>query len=145
MFNIVKREPRYSWGLLNLKDEMNRMFHNFFDEYDQRENIWAPSVDITEDKDKLMLTAELPGVDKKDVKISIQNNVLIIEGEKKQKSEKKEDDHYRSERFYGKFCRSFTLPSELDSEKIDADYSNGVLTVTLPKSEKIKPRQIEIK
>lgn len=145
MLNIVRREPRYGWGLLNLKGEMNRMFHNFFDEYDQRENCWAPSVDIAEDKDKLMLTAELPGVDKKDVKISIQNNVLIIEGEKKQQSEKKEDDYYRSERFYGKFCRSFTLPSELDSEKIDADYSNGVLTVTLPKSEMVKPHQIEIK
>ena len=84
-------------------------------------------------------------MDKKDVKISIQNNVLVIEGEKKQKTEKKEDNYYRSERFYGKFCRSFTLPSELDSEKIDADYSNGVLTVTLPKSDKVKPRQIEIK
>jgi HSP20 family protein len=145
MFSIVKREPRYGWGLVNLRDEINRMFSNFFDEWDQRETRWAPSVDIAENKDKLTLTAELPGVDKKDVKINIRNNILNIEGEKKQQFEKKEDDYYRSERFYGKFCRSFTLPSDIDSEKIKADYSNGVLTIDLPKPEAVKPRQIEIK
>ena len=144
MFSTLKREPRNGRGLINLRDEMNRMFGNFFDEHDQRENCWAPSVDIVDDDDKLMLSAEVPGVDKKDVKINIQNNILTIEGEKKQKNEINKDDHYRTERFYGKFCRSFTLPSDVDSENIKADFSNGILSITLPKSEKVKPRQIEI-
>ena len=144
MFSTLKREPRNGRGLNNLRDEMNRMFGNFFDEHDQRENCWAPSVDIVDDDDKLMLSAEVPGVDKKDVKINIQNNILTIEGEKKQKNEINKDDHYRTERFYGKFCRSFTLPSDVDSENIKADFSNGILSITLPKSEKVKPRQIEI-
>jgi len=145
MMSIAKRNPRYGWGFMNLRDEMNRVFGSFFDEFDRSECCGAPSVDIVEQDDKLTLTAELPGIDKKEVKISLQNNVLTIEGEKKQQSEVKEDDYFRTERFYGKFCRSFTMPSEIDSEKISADYSDGVLTVSLPKSEKAKPHQIEIK
>lgn len=145
MLNIVRREPGYGWGLLNLKDEMNRMFRNFFEEYDQRGSLWAPSVDIVEENDRLELTAEIPGVDKKDVKISVQDNVLTIEGQKKQEYEEKNDSYYCCERSFGRFSRSFTIPSNVDSEKIKADYKDGILTLTLPKVEEAKPRQIEIK
>jgi HSP20 family protein len=145
MLSIVKREPRFGWGLMNLRDEMNRMFNNFYEDFDQAESRWVPSVDILEEKDSLRLSAELPGVDKKDVRINIQNGILTIEGEKKQESEKKEDDYYRTERFYGKFTRSFTLPSGIDAENVKADFRDGILHITLPKTEKAKPRQIEIK
>ena len=145
MMSIVRRNPRYDGSFLNLRDEMNRIFGNLSDECNSNDNCWAPSVDIVEQDDKLTLAAELPGIDKNEVKISLQNNVLTIEGEKKQLTEIKEDDDFKTERFYGKFCRSFAMSSDIDSEKISADYSNGVLTVTLPKSEKVKPHQIEIK
>jgi HSP20 family protein len=143
MLSLVRRDPRYGWGLMNIRDELDRMFRNFYDEGESEGN-WAPSVDITENKDSLTLSAEIPGVDKKDVKISLQNNVLTIEGEKKQEKEENSDGQFRSERFYGKFSRTFTLSTDIDAEKIKADFKNGVLTVTLPKTEKVKPRQIEI-
>lgn len=143
MLSLVRRDPRYGWGLMNIRDEIDRMFRNIYDEGED-DRSWAPSVDITENKDSLTLTAEIPGVDKKDVKISLQNNVLTIEGEKKQEKEENGDGQFRSERFYGKFSRTFTLSTDIDAEKIKADFKNGVLTVTLPKTEKVKPRQIEI-
>jgi len=145
MFSIVKREPKYNWGVMNLRNEIDRMFRSFYEDSESSDSHWMPSVDIIDEKDKLLLTAEIPGVEKKDVKINLQNNVLSIEGEKKQEHEEKDDNYYRSERFYGKFCRSFTLSSDVDSDNIQADFDNGVLTVTMPKSEKVKPRQIEIK
>ena len=144
MFSIVKHQPRFNRSIKNFHDEMNRIFR-YFDDFDYNERRWMPSVDIVEEDEKYMLSAELPGIDKKDVKIGFQNNILTIEGEKKQDNELKENDSCRTERFYGKFSRSFTLSSDIDSSKIDANYSNGVLTVTLPKSEEVKPKQIEIK
>ena len=144
MMSIVKRNPRYGWGFMNLGDEMNRVFGSLFDEFDRSECRWSPSANIVEQDDKLTLTAELPGIEKKDVKINLQNNILTIEGEKKQQSEVKDDDYFKTERFYGKFCRNFTMPSDIDSENISANYSNGVLSVSLPRSEKAKPQQIEI-
>ena len=144
MFSIIKHQPRFNRGMKNFHDEMNRIFC-YFDDFDYNERRWMPSVDIVEEDEKYMLSAELSGIDKKDVKIGFQNNILTIEGEKNQNNELKENDYCRTERFYGKFSRSFTLSSDIDSGKIDANYSNGVLTVTLPKSEKVKPKQIEIK
>ena len=75
MLNLVKREPRYDWGVTGLRNEIDRMFRNFFDDYDLAGTTWSPSVDILDEKDKVVITAELPGVDKKDVKISLQNKV----------------------------------------------------------------------
>jgi len=145
MFSTITHEPKHNRGVLNLRNEMDRMFRSFYDDHETPNGHWTPSVDIVDEKDKLTLTAEIPGVDKNDVKINLQNNILNIEGEKKQELEEKDDNYYRSERYYGKFCRSFTLSSEVDSEKIQADFDNGVLVVTLPKSEKVQSRQIEIK
>ena len=144
MLSLIKREPRYGWGLFNLRNEVDRMFRDFYDDSEARESYWMPSVDITEDGDKLTLFAEIPGVKKEDVKISLNNGILTIEGEKKQTKEEKYENSYRSERYYGKFTRSFNLTSEIDAEKIKADYDSGILKITLPKSEKVKPRQITI-
>jgi len=143
MLSLVRKEPRLGWGLMNLRDEVDRMFRDFYDGTD-KESTWLPSVDIVEENGKFVLTAELPGVKKEDVKINIQDNTLTIEGEKKSSKETKDENYSRSERFYGKFSRSFTLSSEIDADKIKADFEHGVLTINLPKTEKVKPRQITI-
>ena len=106
---------------------------------------WIPPVDVVEDKDTVQITAELPGVRPDDVKISLENNLLTIRGEKRQVAEETTDRVHRYERNYGAFERSFTVPSTLDADHIQASYDMGVLTVRLPKAEKAKPRQIEVK
>jgi HSP20 family protein len=106
---------------------------------------WVPPVDVFEDKDAVQIMAELPGVKPEDVKISLENNVLTLRGEKRQAAEEKTDHVHRYERYYGVFERSFTVPSTVDAEHIKASYDLGVLTVRLPKLEKAKPRQIEVK
>ena len=102
-------------------------------------------VDIVEDSDEIRLSAEIPGMDSKDVSISVENNVLNISGEKKMVHDEKKDNVLRSERYYGKFSRSFTLPNYVDSDKIDAEYKDGVLVLHLPKKPETKPRQIQVK
>jgi len=104
-----------------------------------------PRVDIEENGNEYSIKADLPGMDKKDVSISIENGTLKIEGEKKTEQKREKDRYYHLERSYGKFCRSFALPEEVDTEKISAAMNNGVLELTLPKSEKAKPRSIEVK
>jgi len=106
---------------------------------------WTPPVDVVEDKDAVQITAELPGIKPEDVKISVDNNLLTIRGEKRQTAEEKTDHAHRYERYYGVFERSFTVPSTVDAEHIKATYDLGVLTVRLPKLERAKPRQIEVK
>ena len=106
---------------------------------------WVPPVDVFEDRDAVRIMAELPGVKADDVKISLENNVLTIRGEKRQAAEQKTDQVHRYERYYGVFERSFTVPSTVDAEHIKASYDLGVLTVRLPKLERAKPRQIEVK
>jgi HSP20 family protein len=106
---------------------------------------WVPPVDVFEDKDTVQIMAELPGVRSEDVKISLENNVLTIRGEKRQHAEEKTDRVHRYERCYGVFERAFTVPSTVDADHIKASYDLGVLTVRLPKQERAKPRQIEVK
>ncbi len=106
---------------------------------------WAPPVDIFEDHDSVQIAAELPGVKPEEVKISLENNVLTIRGEKRQVAEEKTEHVHRYERCYGVFERSFTVPSTVDADRIQASYEHGVLTVRLPKVEKTKPRQIAVK
>ena len=105
---------------------------------------WAPAVDIFEREGNIVLKAELPGVDPKDVDIRVENNVLSLRGQRKFEAETKRQDYHRVERAYGSFSRSFTLPSIVDTEKIQADCKDGVLTVTLPQKEEAKPKQISI-
>ena len=106
---------------------------------------WTPAVDIAEQENEYLVKVELPGINKDDVKITVESNVLTVRGEKKQDQEVKEDNYHRVERTYGSFLRSFRLPSSVRADRIDAVYKDGILTVTLPKAEEAKPKQIEVK
>ena len=106
---------------------------------------WSPLVDITEDEKEYLIKAELPEVKKEDVKITVQDEVLSISGERKYEKEEKGKKYHRVERAYGSFVRSFTLPEDADGTKVAAEYKDGVLKVHLPKSEKAKPKSVEIK
>lgn len=106
---------------------------------------WVPATDIFEDTDGLKISVELPGLRPDDVKVTVENQTLTIRGEKKQVAEEKTTRVHRYERSYGVFERSFALPSTLDSDKVAAKFDNGVLTITLPKAEKAKPREISVK
>lgn len=106
---------------------------------------WIPAVDIVEDKEHIQLVAELPGVKPEDVTISMENNRLILRGEKHQPATGQDNDRsYRFERTYGTFERAFTIPGTVDVERIEARYEHGVLTITMPKAERAKPRRIEV-
>ncbi len=104
-----------------------------------------PVIDVKETEKNFLINAELPGLSKDDFKLTIENNSLTLEGEKKVEKEEKSDNSYRTERSYGAFKRVFRLTDSVDSKKIAADYTNGILSITVPKSEKAKPKQIEVK
>jgi HSP20 family protein len=106
---------------------------------------WAPLVDITEDDKEYLIKAEVPEVKKEDVKVSVQDDVLTIAGERKFEKEEKDKKYHRVERAYGSFYRSFTLPDDADAQKVVAEFKDGVLKVRLPKTEKAKPKSIEVK
>ncbi|MGH9792812.1 MAG: Hsp20/alpha crystallin family protein, partial [Candidatus Acidiferrales bacterium] len=105
---------------------------------------WTPSVDIYEDGDQLVIKADLPDVNEKDIDIRIENNTLSIRGERKFEKKVSEENYLRVERAYGAFSRSFALPNTVNAEHINAEYRDGVLTITLPKREESKPRQIKV-
>jgi HSP20 family protein len=106
---------------------------------------WAPSVDISEDDKEWLVKADLPEVKKEDVKVTVEDGVLIITGERKLEKEEKDKKYHRIERSYGTFLRSFTLPDGADGSKVNADFKDGVLKVHLPKSEEAKPKSVEVK
>jgi HSP20 family protein len=106
---------------------------------------WSPLVDITEDEKEYVIKAEIPEMKKDDIKISVQDDVLSISGERKYEKEEKGKKYHRVERAYGSFMRSFTLPEDADGSKVNAEYKDGVLKIHLPKSEKAKPKAIEVK
>jgi HSP20 family protein len=140
---VVRWKP---WQEVNsLQREMNRMFDSFFQDPDESASTsaWYPSVDIKETPDVIDVYAELPGLTKKDIKISIRENILQISGEKQSKNEE-EANYHRLERIYGTFSRSFTLPAKVHVDKVNAAFSDGVLHLSLPKAEEEKPRQIQI-
>ncbi len=107
---------------------------------------WAPSVDIDEDANQYLIKADLPGVDKENIDVKLENGMLSIRGDKHTESETdKGGKHHRRERFHGTFARSFTLPDSIDADKVDAAYKDGVLTLAIPKVEKARPKSIDIK
>ena len=132
-------------------DHLSNRFQRFFDEFPGLQTLdkdtFSPRIDISEDEKSILIDAEIPGVKKENLKITMQDNILTIEGEKKKVSEEKEKNFYREERTYGKFKRSFTLPVEVDSEKVDAKFSDGMLEIKLNKMEPkvAKERVIELK
>ncbi len=134
--------------LAALQDRMNRMFEGTLTRARSEEELftgtWAPPVDIYETKDKITLKAELPGFDEKQINLRFEDGVLTIEGERKFEKESGDENYHRVERSYGKFVRSFAIPAGVEGDKIAASFSNGVLTVDLPKREETKPKQIRI-
>lgn len=147
--SIVKYDPFRD--LRTLQDEMNRLFTGSLSRSGSGQDdeimrgAWAPSVDIFENKDQIVLEADLPGMKPEDVEISIENNVLTLHGERKFEKKDESDNFHRVERSYGSFTRSFTLPPTVTSENANAEFENGMLRLTLAKREEAKPRRIEIK
>jgi len=134
--------------LVNMQREVGRLFDGLFGESDKDGNVmtsWSPTADVIENNNSYLIKVELPGVSKNDVKITLRENILTIKGEKKAENEEKDHNYHRIERSYGSFERSFSTPSNVKGEKIDASYKDGVLTVTLPKVEEAKPKEIEVK
>ncbi len=132
----------------SIRSEMDRLWNKFLGETHFARKFkeeWSPSVDISQTKDKLVIKAELPGLDAKDVNVSISGDLLIIKGEKKKEEEEKDEHHHYMERYYGSFQRSFQLPVNVKTDKIEATFDKGVLKVTLPKTEEAKKKEIEIK
>jgi len=135
--------------LQNVHDEMNRLFENFFTRGNGEIEVlpfeWKPVCNLKEDDESYTLEAEIPGLKKEDIKISLQNDVLTISGERNEEKEKKDKHSHLVERRYGSFCRSFTLPVGVVEDKIDAAYKDGILKVVLPKTEVAKVKEIAIK
>jgi len=133
-------------GASTLQEQINRVFNNVLERGAEDSNLtsWAPAVDIFETEHELVVKADLPDVDSKDLDIRVENNILSIRGERKFEKKVSEDKYLRVERAYGSFSRSFSLANTVNPEAIKADYSNGVLTLTIPKREEAKPKQIKI-
>src|SRR6266516_2853318 len=144
MRTITRWEPFR--GVNTLQDQFNRLFNDVFDRKAGESSLtaWAPAVDIYETEHELVVKADLPEVDPKDLDIRVENNILTIRGERKFEKKVNEDNYLRVERAYGSFARSFTLANTVNSDAIKADYQDGVLTLTIPKREEAKPKQIKV-
>ena len=135
--------------LFDWHNQINRVFDDFFSPaLSGGENVsmwdWHPVVDIYDNDDTIVIKAELPGVDKKDIKVDVNGRILTLKGERSTDNEVKEDDYYRRERSFGKFERSFTLSADVDPDKIKADFKDGILKLNIPKPEAHKPKQISV-
>ncbi len=134
--------------MVSLRERMNRAFDDVFanrgEDKDLTPSTWAPAVDIYETENELVLSAEVPGIAEKDIEIRVEDNTLQLRGERKFEKETKEENYHRIERSYGSFYRAFTLPNSIDSESIKAEHENGVLRVTMPKRQELKPRTVKI-
>ena len=131
-----------------LRNEMDRLWDDYFGagrRAFRMEEAWLPAVDVSETGDKVTVKAEIPGMEAKDIEISMVGDTLTIKGEKKAETEEKEENYHMVERTYGSFSRAMKLPAVVDAEEVEATYKNGVLTVVLPKKEEVKPKAIEIK
>jgi HSP20 family protein len=142
---IVKVDPFREFAAM--QDRMNRLFGNVYlrDEDTGIRGSWMPAVDIFEtDNHDLVLKAELPGINREDIEVTVEHSTLVLKGEKKFDADVKEENYRRIERTYGTFHRSFTLPNTVDGSKVSAEFKNGVLTVKLPFKEEAKPRSINV-
>ena len=147
MMQLVRWNPMRAMSLLD--NHFSRFFSDPFFPAEMAGgegslNVWHPAVDIFEKDDKLVIKAELPGMDKKDISLDIHNDVLTLRGERKYENEVKEENFYRKEMSRGSFVRSFSLPGDSDAERIQAEFKDGILTVEVPKSETRKPKQITV-
>lgn len=132
-----------------LEEEMERLFEEWpFGPWTRRALVareWAPRVDMFDRADKVIVKAELPGVKKEDIEISVTGGVLTIKGERKVEEEVKDEEYYCCERFQGTFYRAIQLPTDVEREKIEANYADGILEITLPRVPEVKPKKIEVK
>ncbi len=147
-----QRQEMPAWptfgNLFNLRDELDRFFEAPFGDTarsSQLLSVWNPAIDLYEDKDNVIVKAELPGMKKEEIEVSLHNGALSLSGERKTGQKFEDAETYRSERFVGRFQRSITLPAEVKADQVNAQYKDGVLTVTLPKTEHAKPKQVQIK
>jgi HSP20 family protein len=135
--------------LQRMRREMDRLWESFFETKPARRqeemSEWVPSIDLSETKESYIVKAEIPGMEAKDIDITLQDDLLTIRGEKKQEKEEKDENYHFVERSYGSFTRSIRLPQEVKGDKIKASYKDGVLKITLPKSEEAKKKETKIK
>ena len=143
---LVKYNPLRE--LRSMQEQMNRLLnvswnHDLAGE-DIREGLWQPSVDIFETEDSIVIKAELPDVDQKDIEVRIEDNTLTLKGERKHGGEVKKENYHRIERYFGSFQRSFSLPTNIQQDNVSATCDKGILTITLPKKDDVKPKQIKV-
>lgn len=138
----------YSRKTLPRQVDPSRLFEDFFDDLlapvQGQPRTWVPAVDVMEKDGDLILRAELPGLEEKDIDLKLDGNVLTLKGERKYENNENRENYHRVESFYGAFSRSFTLPDSADRDKITADYKNGVLTIKVPQRPEVKPREIQV-
>ena len=143
---VIRWDPFRDMNVL--QDRMNRLFEDAGRGWRGSEpsatTAWSPAVDIFETEGEIVVKAELPGMERKDITLNLEKNVLTLKGERRFDKETKEENYHRVERAYGGFSRSFSIPATVDEEKIKADYKDGVLKIILPKKEQLKPKQIQI-
>lgn len=138
---MTYQRPGYAWPtfgrLLNLNGELDRLLES-------PQSTWAPALDVHEDKDQFSVNLELPGLKREDIIVHLEDGCLVISGERKAEKVNEGTEVHRQERFYGKFSRALTLPVAVSAEKVKATFRDGILTVTLPKAEQAKPKQIDV-
>jgi HSP20 family protein len=144
MNSVIRWDPFRNANAL--QDHFNRLFESSFTGNGSESAVttWAPAVDIQETENELTLKADLPGIDEKDIDVRIENNTLTLRGERKFEKKVNEDNYLRVERSYGSFSRTFSLPNTINTEAINAEYKNGVLTVQMPKRAESKPKQVKV-
>ena len=145
MFDLIPFRRSRELFRVPATDWMDRFFDELPTFMKGGEGEWVPSFDLSETEEHIYVKADLPGIDVKDLDISIDSNVLTVRGEKTHEHEDKGENYHRMERRYGSFCRAFTLPSEVKADEIDAIYKDGVLRLTIPKSETSRRKKIEVK
>lgn len=147
MMDLIRWNPMRE--MASLRERMNRLFDDSLFRSDRRSEevdggVWLPAVDMFEKDDRLVIKAELPGMDKKDIGLDLKDGVLTLSGVRQHENEVKEENVYRREMSYGRFVRSFTLPADSDADQIKAEFNNGLLTIEIPKPEQHKPKQIKV-
>jgi HSP20 family protein len=131
-------------GLFGLRGELDRIFQDSLGTLENPPQAWNPALDVYEDKQNIFVKAEIPGMKKEDIDVSLHDGVLSLSGERKSEQKSGDAQSSRVERFAGRFQRSLTLPGEVQNNKVTAQYVDGILTITLPKAEEAKPKQIQI-
>jgi len=142
----LRRNSVAPWtGFRELEDQLDRLFHGLPVQSGECRCAWSPSIDLGEREDAYVLRADLPGLSKEDIELTVEDDVVILKGHRKEEKDERVKGYHRIERSFGEFTRSFRIPAGIDAQKVEAKFDRGVLEVTLPKPETAKPKQIEVK